>query len=165
MKPTLAQKFFASKWPLSLWFASTSLGTVLFLLNIENFNLRDLSDWNTVALYLLLIVTSAALGFMFGAVGSGFIGRLFHWRALVNGGPFKPGDRVQIIGGTHDGVLTHVYSGWQGASLRVDLGDEAKEKFQDIFFPAQLLRVSQNDPRRYPDDSSTCSVPTEKESC
>ena len=95
-----------------------------------------------VGLYLLLIVTSVPLGFMLGVAWGGLVGALFIVRGRVNGGPFKPGDRVQIIGGSHDGILTHVYSGWQGNSLRVDLGEEAKTNFKDIFEPTQLLKVT-----------------------
>lgn len=153
MKPTLMQRFFASEWPLRIWFSSTSLATLIYCLNAAKFSFQYLDDWHTVGTYLLIILTSVPLGFMLGVCsGVAIIGVVFNIRSIANGGPFKPGDRVQIIGGSHDGTLTHIYSGWQGASLRFDLGEEAKAKFQDIFQPTQLLKVTMQNETNLPDN-------------
>ena len=57
-----------------------------------------------------------------------------------NGGPFQPGDRVRIIAGPFCGRVAQVDTHWQHETVRVDLGDEPRRKYQDIFAAYQLLR-------------------------
>lgn len=58
-----------------------------------------------------------------------------------NGGPFKPGDVVQVISGPYQDRISQVYSTWQHETVRVDLGADAKDGYRDIFAAFQLLRV------------------------
>lgn len=58
-----------------------------------------------------------------------------------NGGPFEPGDLVQVLCGPHRGEIARVYSTWQHETVRVDLGEDAKAQFRDIFAAYQLLRI------------------------
>jgi hypothetical protein len=74
-------------------------------------------------------------------VGVFVLGPIYRARATVNGAPFHQGDIVQIINGRHRGTVAHVYSGWQGGSVRVDLGAVAKESYQDVFAPTEILRI------------------------
>jgi hypothetical protein len=74
-------------------------------------------------------------------------------RGDMNGGPFKPGDTVQVLTGSHRGTITTVYSAWQGNSVRVRLGQkEEEETFKDVMCPWQLLR--EDDPPQHPDQRS-----------
>ena len=59
----------------------------------------------------------------------------------LGGGPFKVGDTVRVVTGRYRGVVARVYSTWQGGALRVDLNEQAKESYADIFAGYQLLRA------------------------
>ena len=53
---------------------------------------------------------------------------------------------VQILSGPHKGRIARIYSTWQRGTVRVELGEEEKEKFKDIFGPAQLLMEKKAEP-------------------
>jgi len=74
-----------------------------------------------------------------------YIAPLLFERDRINGGPFKVGDTVQILAGPYKGRVGRVYSTWQGESLRVELGEKAKEDCKDIFSWGQLLREENTD--------------------
>jgi len=96
-------------------------------------------DFVQFAWFVLLAVI---LGFFLAIFPGWFIiGPLYYAREVKNGGPFKIGDTVQILCGPHKGRISRVYSTWQGNTLRVELSASEKEKFKDIFEPAQLLRA------------------------
>jgi hypothetical protein len=57
----------------------------------------------------------------------------------MNGGPFKVGDTVLILSKKHLGKRGVIYEMWQGVQFRVDIGDEYKEKFMDIFNAEQVV--------------------------
>ena len=58
-----------------------------------------------------------------------------------NGGPFQPGDQVQILSGPHRGAVTRVYDCAQYERVRVELGKEAEENYTNVFAAYELLRV------------------------
>lgn len=41
--------------------------------------------------------------------------------------------------------MTKVYSSWQHGTVRVEIGDEEKETFKDIYGGTELLRVDESD--------------------
>lgn len=95
--------------------------------------------------YLLVIILAAALGLMLGVFpGVLILGPILHVRGIINGEPFHEGDVVQIIAGPHRGTVTRIYSGWQGDSVRVDLGPAAQNTYEDVFSPIEILRVPNN---------------------
>jgi len=73
-----------------------------------------------------------------------------------NGAPLKIGDRVLILAGPHKGNTAEVYEitvgqgGWELA--RLDLGQERKERFRDIFEEYSVLKVKKEEP----DSASAC---------
>jgi len=88
------------------------------------------------------VVLSFCTGFFVSVAFAFFVfGPICYDQSEKNGGPFEPGDLVQIIWGPHQDRIGRVYSDWQQGALRVELGDEAREKYNDIFAPYQLLRV------------------------
>lgn len=104
--------------------------------------LESLNDWRMIFWFLMVLLLSAPLGFMLAVFpGCVVLSILHHVRMLANGGPFYPGDLVQIICGPKAGTVASVYSEWQGDSVRVDLGPDAQERFEDVFTPTELLRV------------------------
>jgi hypothetical protein len=152
IKPSVVQRFFASKWPLRMWFVSTAGAAMVCSLAATDFSVRLLVDWKMAALYLLIIVIAAPLGFMLGVCpGFMIIAPIFHVRMLINGGPFKVGDTVQIIGGSHDAMITKIYSGWQGAQVRVEMGEAEKDSYQDVLSPTQILLVQRSKPDAPPE--------------
>jgi hypothetical protein len=143
VKPTLAQQFFATNWPLRIWLTFTSVGLTIVFFRMAQFSLDWLQDWTMVGWGLLLAIVSPALGFMLGICpGSVFLIPFLLWRSFANGAPFKIGDEVQIISGPKRGTVTRIYSGWQGSSMRIELGEEAKATYKDVFSPMQVLRLS-----------------------
>ena len=143
MKPSLCQRFCAGKWVWILWLSLPSLGTAAYCLNLAEFRFEYLRDWSMAGNYLLIALPAAVLGFVVWGLPAGMLlGILLHYRSMMNGGPFKPGDTIQVIGGIYDGRITKVYGGWQGSTVRVELGEDAQREFKDIFSPYQLLKVS-----------------------
>ena len=65
----------------------------------------------------------------------------------INGAPFAIGDFVTILAGPKTGTVARVYdlTRGQGGDLlpRLDLGNEARDKYLDIFDDHTLLRHSE----------------------
>jgi hypothetical protein len=140
MRPTLAQRFFASPWPPCLWFILVPILFAAALL--ADTRTTDFTSWRALLPTIGLAIGALIAGLLIAAVtGWWILGPLYYSRALKNGGPFVPGDTVYIISGPHKGTITGIYSTWQGDTIRADLGPQAKDKFKDIFSAADLLRV------------------------
>ena len=105
--------------------------------------LRDLMDWRCAAWLVAVILTSGPFGFFLGCLVAPFLSiPLMRLADRLNHGPFKVGDRVQIITGEFAGTVTTITDGWQGFSVRVDLGADARKSFKDIFQRNELMRAS-----------------------
>ena len=112
------------------------------------------ADWQGVLCLLLAVVSASGLGF--------FLGMFTCWPLIrvvcsrFNGAPLKIGDRVLILAGPHKGNTAEVYEitvgqgGWELA--RLDLGQERKERFRDIFEEYSVLKVKKEEP----DSASAC---------
>lgn len=108
----------------------------------DDFTAYALRDWQTWGWLLLVTAISASVGCLLGIFpGIFIIGPFLYSRTCLNGAPFHVGDRVQIIGGSYDGTITSIYAGWQGDSVRLDLGEEAKNTNKDVFSPLCFFRV------------------------
>lgn len=142
MKPTRAQLFFASAWPARIWFTTIPLlPAVAVGVTCAGFLHPFSALWDFVR-FAWFVLLALLLGFFLAMFPGWFvIGPLYYSREKKNGGPFKTGDTVQILGGPHKGRISRVYSTWQGNTLRVELSATEKEEFKDIFAPAQLLRA------------------------
>ncbi len=107
-----------------------------------------LSDfWNLLQLVFYVIV-ALLLSFLLALVAGTFLAGIF-WpllrplykaRCAKNGAPFQVGDHVRILAGRHKDRVVKVYDTWSGDSVRVDLGENERKDFKDIFDPIQLLR-------------------------
>ena len=61
----------------------------------------------------------------------------------ANGGPFKTGDTVQILVGPYRHRTSQVYEEWrEREQVKVDLGETAKEKVEDIFSHNELVKAN-----------------------
>ncbi|HSG70431.1 MAG TPA: hypothetical protein VLA12_08445 [Planctomycetaceae bacterium] len=143
MEPTRSQRFYASGWPEFIWVIGGASIGVAAGLNSTEFRLGLLLEWPTNLWFGLVTIISALVGYFLAIFPGIFvIGPLLDDRSRINGAPFAVGDCVQIISGKHAGQVVKIYSTWQGDLVRVDLGEEAKHSYQDIFGPLQLLRVT-----------------------
>ena len=141
-KPTLLQRFFASKWPLRLWLTTFTAAVVWGVFSSAEFSLLWFEDWKLIALGVLMLVLTIPLGVFLGIYfGAILLGLAFHVRGIANGGPFRVGDIVQIIAGKFRGRVVTVYDLWQGNTFRVRLSDAGAEKFEDIFSPTDVLLI------------------------
>lgn len=143
MKPTLAQRLFASPWPWRVICGIFMLAfTVPKLQSAKLVSLRLLLEsW---PLSLLLIGTGCGMGLVLGKVLALFLLRPFlRWRAARNGAPFVKGDVVQIIRGAHAGTQATVISlrGKNDQVVEVDLGEAPKADHSSLFSPLQIMRV------------------------
>jgi len=145
-KPSFVQKFFARD---DIVLILASMGAVLAVVLVScacNISFQMLKDWGFTWRYILAILLVAPLGFLITALSAAFWGPpLSAFIVLLNGGPFKVGDRVQIIAGKHAGIITTVREiGWgngSGTVLRVNLGEEAEKALTDEFRPHAVMRV------------------------
>lgn len=143
-KPSLLQRFFAT-CPLGvLWLAAAMIAAMFLALEAVGFTVDHLRDWRTLTWTALAAPLVLAVGSFGGLIlGSVVLGPIYAWREWVNGGPFRAGDRVLIIGGRHKGTITRVAGPWQGLSVRLELGKEAAEAFSDIYDTTQILRLDE----------------------
>jgi hypothetical protein len=144
LKPTRWQRLIASNVLPKCWIyllvpvatlavSLTSIGSLSFASN-------DL--WAT-GLVLLVTVLSLLVGFWIGIITVWFVfGPILYHQGFLNGGPFQAGDVVQVISGPHRDQIGRIDSAWQHETWRVDLGEEARENYSDIFADYQLLRVT-----------------------
>ena len=147
MKPTRLQHFLASPWPGRIWFTIIPLLLACAVGKVCASYLDPLAGWWDFVCFSWYVLVALALGFFLGVFpGCTAISSFSHWRERKNGGPFKVGDTVQILCGSHSGRVARVYSSWQGDTVRVELGEIEKQGFRDIFSPMQLLREQDREP-------------------
>ena len=148
VQPSRVHYFYADCWPSRLWFGAFVPLSIVGWWNVCGLEWSTLLDATTLLLAIVTLVLCVALGQFIGVlVGFFVLGPLYYGRMLKNGGPFQPGDTVQILRRSHRGRIARVYSAWQGDSVRVDLGDPDNEEFTDVFGPVELLRVEEDPPR------------------
>ncbi len=123
----------------------------LFLISavyVFELSITLLDDWYNLLHFIFIILITLLIGIFFSILIGWFVlGPLYYNRCLKNGGPFHEGDIVQIIAGRYRDRILRVYSSWQGDSVRVMLGQNEKDKFQDIFSPTELIRVNDTEQR------------------
>jgi hypothetical protein len=140
-QPTRMQQFFAQQWPGRIWNAVIPLMVAVATVRATGFSFELLADWYTALWSVGIFILGLLLGYFVAIlIGWPILGPIYYDRELKNGGPFKVGDTVQILAGPHKGRIARVYSTWQGNSVRVELGEEAAMRFEDIFQPIQILK-------------------------
>jgi hypothetical protein len=88
---------------------------------------------------LVLVFVGAIGGFLVSWV---LFKVLWHARIWINGGPFRKGDLVQVLAGTHAGKIAALYEEWPARSqVRIDLGEQEWTEVKDVFTYVQLCRV------------------------
>jgi hypothetical protein len=146
--PTRAHRFFAGNWLPRIWMAAFPALAVLLMASALG-PAPELAGFGPDAkAYLLLIGIALALGFCVAALLGPFVlGPIYHWRAEVNGAPFQPGDRVEILVGATRGRVARVAEVWDWrGSLRVEFDPPAIREETTIFALTQVLKVKSTDP-------------------
>lgn len=124
------------------------LGTLAFWIPVTerfcHFGIFDLlaSDWSIPYMVLLGYAGTLGLGFFVWVFFAAWL--ILPICCRLNGAPHAVGEQVMILSGLRAGMEVHVYEiskGQGGQSMpRVRLGDEAGEKYLDMFEEYQLLR-------------------------
>lgn len=144
-KPKWAQYFYASHFMLivSVFFWILYLSVIsVYLLNSGIFSERgtEIVDLANSVLIIILYLIIGVLSWILFLI---IISPVLVFRGELNGGPFRKGDMVIILVGQHKNKIVRVYEKSQGNTVRVDLGEEIKLKFKDIYSPFQLLKIDQ----------------------
>jgi len=139
------QSFYAKDWPWKLVHASIFMAVVIFAV-VASWKVAFI-DLKGFFLFVIIVLLSLPLGYFTGTLFTAcFFGPLYTARGDVNGSPFAVGDMVQILSGPHKGRVVRIYSKWQGNSVRVELGEQEKETFGDVFSPHKLIREKNAEP-------------------
>lgn len=135
MKPTPLHYFFAQDWPLKICLAVFTFGFAAGATRLVG------PPWDNLAAAITVgaaIPLGLLIGFLSWAV---FLTPLYRRRARINGAPFREGDTVRILSGRYRGTVAEVYAVWlERGQFRVDLGEDARKKVEDVFSPTDVLR-------------------------
>ena len=110
MKPTRAHYFYANNWPQRIWLVAWPLAAAGLMILV----LGPAPDMSTPLSrdargYLKLLGLAAAIAFLLGGlIGVFVLGPMYWHRAQLNGVPFAPGDRVEILAGRDRGRIATV---------------------------------------------------------
>lgn len=134
------RRFVADDWPFKLYFA----GAFVFWLAMGRaYFPPTFASVGAFAIYAAGAIASLFAILLGALIFSMLLVTPIYWfRAARNGAPFHPGDEVRILTGRERGRVVRVYSNAQGNSVRVDLGEDAKARFKDIYGAHQVMRVS-----------------------
>jgi hypothetical protein len=120
VQPSLLQKILARNQVWAIAFFGIAV-TVALAFAIQGQN------WKQMLFMLLPGGTSGAL------LSWIVLKALYHLRVRVNGGPFRRGDLVQIIGGAYAGKAASIYEEWPSrGQVRVDLSDSGVNDSKDV---------------------------------
>jgi hypothetical protein len=102
------------------------------------------ADWSTVALLLLCYAATSGLGFYAALFTVSWL--ILAISRRLNGAPHEVGESVAVLSGPFSGRISTIYETPRGQGgqpvPRVDLGEEARQKYLDIFDDYCLLRIS-----------------------
>lgn len=146
MKPNKLQYLFAQSDPMKVCLTAGPILCAVYVLRAIEPSLDMMKDFMTILLLVGVVLLSLPLGW-FGAILilAFLFGPIYYDQGLRNGAPFHPGDHVRILAGPHRDRIVRVYSYWQGDSVRVELGEEEKNNYSDVFSPYQLMREEDAD--------------------
>jgi len=148
MKPTRLHYFYAQNWPAWIWFTVVPLIPVLVAARALG-TPADLSTFGPESRsYLFLLGISWLLGYLVGGLVGWFIlGPLYHYRAEINGYPFRSGDRVEILVGARRGCVLRVAEvREERGEVRIEPPESAGRKEKTVFHFAQIIKVDGVEP-------------------
>lgn len=142
--PTRRQLFYARNGPFRILHPLVQAASISTCLGLSGLLVDGVWDRDALLRLLWVLFLAVVLAMCVTIVLATFFLTPFYRRqAAENGAPFAVGDTVQVLAGPHAGSVGKIYATWQGETLRVDLGEEPKARYRDIFAPAQLLRADE----------------------
>ena len=143
MKPTRAHYFFARNWLGWIWIALVPSVCVLIMACALGPPPQLAGFAPEAKSYLFLLGIASFIGLCFAALLGPFIlGPLYHHREILNGGPFKVGDRVEILVGRNRGHIATVSEVWDWrGSLGVVFADAVPSSEKTIYRVVQVIRA------------------------
>jgi hypothetical protein len=143
-EPTPAQLFIAANGPWritrSVALAAGAIGMASFIFSTSG-TPSGFSEWSRLVYFTLVAAFLAML--CTGLVCLFILGPIYYEQGLRNGAPYHPGDSVRILVGRHAGQVATVYQIWpERGQVRVDLGEEARERTSDVFGYVAVMRAS-----------------------
>ena len=147
MKVSPIQYLFAYDIPGKLCYVAFPIIVLLVAFSTAEIGAASLADMRIWGYILVILVISIPIGLLLGGLFICFFLSPFY-RAMerVNGGPFDKGDRVYAISGPQKGRVVEVYSRWQGLQVRIELGEEAKKTFKDVYRTLSLMKIKDAEP-------------------
>ena len=136
------QRFFVQDWPARLWFLIVPLAIPICVWWLVRPWLVE--SWLNWVIFAGVLLLAWVVG-RFGAIIPGWIilGPLYFDRGLKNGAPYIEGDVVRILSGRYRNREVRVWAIWADRNeVRVELGDEARNKVDDVFGYYQVCRVT-----------------------
>jgi hypothetical protein len=149
MKPGALNRICAHPVIISWVFGACALNAAIIgFLSIDGTLSAIAADWQAMLFLLAALILASMLGL--------FLGMFTCWPRIrivcsrFNGAPLNTGDHVMILSGPHKGGMADVYEitvgqgGWELA--RLDLGQERRDRFTDIFEEYALLKIQRGKP-------------------
>lgn len=114
-----------------------AIGIMLYTLHDEG---ALMGEWPVIGWILLAAIPVAGIGYV---VGIAFIWMILGGLAArIQGWPFTEGDEVVILAGKDRGRVTKIYEVWEPrGQVRLELGDHAKESFEDVYCAVAVTRT------------------------
>jgi len=144
MKPGMLNRICAYPVIISWVIGALVLDAIILIPLFKGLSLSAFLTDRHVVLYLLAaLIPSSLLGYFLGMFTCWPLIRIFCSR--YNGAPLQLNDRVMILSGAQKGTIAEVYEitrgqgGWELA--RLDLGQERKGQFTDIFEEYALFKM------------------------
>jgi hypothetical protein len=114
MQPTWMQRVFARHIPGLVALIVITLAVTIWIgIGLLPLVIFEPTVWSVIR-FGLLMTAALVMGFFVAVLAiSIFIPPLYHWRASLNGAPFKVGDHVRILAGRHRDRVVRIYAIWE----------------------------------------------------
>jgi hypothetical protein len=136
------QRFIAEDWPIRLWMGIVPVAVPAAVC----WYLAPLpwlvSHWLNLVVFTGVLLLAWGVGW-FAAIIPGWLllGPLYYTQEWRNGAPYRVGDYVRVLVRRHRGRVVRVYDLWaERHQVRVELGDEERERVTDVFSYVEVCR-------------------------
>jgi len=147
MKVRPIQYLFSYDIPGTLCYVAFPIIVLLITFSTAEIGIANLADIRMWGYILVILLCSIPIGLLLGGLFICFFLSPFYLAMVrVNGGPFNKGDRVYVISGPQKGRIVEVYEQWQGLQVRIELGEEAKKTFKDVYPTLSLIKIRDAEP-------------------
>jgi hypothetical protein len=145
MTPSVLNRICARPVVVSWVLGACALNATVIALLSKTVPMSDIAADRQAVLWLLAaVIPTSLLGYFVGMFTCWPLVRVICSR--YNSAPLKAGDHVMVLSGPQKGTMAEVYEitvgqgGWNLA--RLDIGQERRQKFTDIFEEYSLLKLN-----------------------